>query len=503
MARVKNPTLSTLTPDQLKFWQGLRSAEYIAPGEKTFKLRGGRKSKRANRFTSHTPMAEPDAPIAQLALNAAQWLVEHHPKKVREQGRDAFITARVNEILQHQFPAPYWEPCPLLNETTRKSVPVCDTFVIQPPIKFQTPGSMNTKCEYDTSTPDSGPAGFLGETDEDGYFRDKWLKEKQFLFTVPAPQWQMGTRPLFSKHSASWQVHHKHRNAQPWCTLYKASTANNEAALTDRAQSVDKIGRYFFWHYATPVPAVGGSLETMARSFVVDARYLGHDYNSTPDTAGVCLIQIAPASARGRYRYFNNTISTTMVNACELFVARAEDEHDPLCCPFPPTLQSWAVTTNPCNTQDYFGGVGAPCYSIWYYNKLARADYNGVKRPASHPFHFVESVPLRGGVGNQAYGKHITAEIIPRSRNTSLGAPRPSDPLIQVLCHGPTGQIQQSGTFLFCSNGESGPCVGNYAGWGYRAYDGCQKKWVVHVFPGSPPTALAFNAAWTAGKYPL
>lgn len=341
MARLKNPKLSTLTPQQREFLDGLKTAPAIGPDEYVLKMKGGKHPKRKPTRLSHGNTFEPDESIKTLAMLAANWLADQWPGDVAEQGRGPFIAARYAEILSRNWTAKYWEEMPLQEETTRVGFPTCmlpETPIVQ---QFFEPDKQNTWCTYESTELATGDAGYYGKLDPDGYFRDKHHLEKHFLFTLPKPAINVGVRPLFSSHEASWQVTQQHRNVQPWCSLYKASTAREKAHIVGLAESLDKVGRYYYHKYHHPDPNPGGSTEYMSRRYTVDALYLSHDYGYIPDQDGVCLIQTGPAAIRGLYRYHSSEVTIQMPQQVKLYRAKIQDEEGER-----PTLNKFRAQTS-------------------------------------------------------------------------------------------------------------------------------------------------------------
>lgn len=507
MARVKNIDLSTLTPAQAKFWRGLKHAPGLAAGDMVFKVPSKSLKQRRPRPFSHRTPDSPDEKISQLALNAAQWLADHHTREVSEIGRDSFVVARVNEILSGSFPPKYWDVCPEYSTQNYKSIPVCTPRSPQPLPKFQTPGSANSNCVYSTCQPDNGQPGFSGSTHLDGYFHDDFLIEKQTVFTVPAPLWTCGVRPMFSKHETQWLVNHRHKNHQMWCSLYHAAHAATAAALPDRTQSVDAIGRYFYWQYEIPIPAPAGSVETMSRSFVVDANYLSNPGDYNPDVVGYCLIKESSATARGRFHFGNTELQSTTSHNTSLFVAKPDDHHDPACSPYPPTIKSWAYVTNPTDPDNDAQGCGNPC-EVWWYVPLPSVSGPGVPPwPKTDPRLYHAVLPVRGSTNNVAKGKHLRLPIIQWGRGNMTSTPKNNDPTIYKVCLARAGVVgcygSPPGSVKTCDGPEApNICQGSYAGWGYQVYNQCTKKTNNYLFPGARPSNSAFAAAWALGKYP-
>jgi hypothetical protein len=324
MAKLRKVNLSSLTPAQRAFWTGMKRAPNLSPDDFVMRIPAKWKASKTWHLRSHGGKGWPDESIKTLANNAALWLVDHWPNRAAQVGPIQFRIDRYQEILRGQFESDYWEPCPLATESTRIGVPTCDTTIIQPPTHLATPGSKNSRCTYANTSIDTGNAGYQGTTHEDGFFHDDWLKEKHYDFTLPKPAQPLGVRPMFSKHHAEWTVNLRFHNHQPWCSLFLSSTAKDPLDITDRTNSVDIHGRYFYWMYEIPPSAPDYVDRTMARDFVVDALYLSQDFGMDPNEIGACLIQSAPASIRGKYHYGSSHISTDLVQTVSLYRAMAE-----------------------------------------------------------------------------------------------------------------------------------------------------------------------------------
>lgn len=442
---------------------------------------------------------KPDQNIATSALQAANWLAEEWPEEVAKVGRPMFIAQRVQEVLSGAFPAQYWEPCPLVDEQTKICYPNVNYNAPQPPQKFVTPASRNTICRYDSALPSYGNASNAGHTTERGYFVDDWLKQKHYVFQVPAPLFPCPTRPAFSKHSATFTVSHSHKNRQAYSNLYRASWAPDPAGFSLADTSVDAVGRYFFWHRKTPAPAPNGSTETMTRAFVVDARFRDQSDGYDDTAGGFALVQVAPAPPRGTYRYKSLSVFVDQQNTIAFFVAKPNDSHDPACSPWPPTLYSWAPTTNPQITPDTGIVRGGPCRVSWYRYRLCRFDFYGNALPWYPLARYLENARLRG----RNRGKHITVPVYEKDQHDIWTDYDTHPPTGTDLECGPHDGTWQGTGLLTCSAANTCEPHEAYEGWGYRAWDSCNQQWKAHTIPGPAPTQAEFNARWMAGKYPL
>lgn len=490
-------------PDLSDYWdrevQAKREAAWAADDKQAADTRElNRKAPKAPR-KGRTSKFTPDTQIQQLAYNAANWLADHHSKEVKKVGRPVFLAQRVNEILAGIFPEQFWEPCPMVEEQTMKALPTIDYNAPQPPEKFITPGSKNTVCKYTTCTPDTGNASNAGYTNPYGFFVDLFSKQKNYKFEIPKPLWSVPRRPLFSRHKATWDVAYSHDNRQSFSNLYKASLAASADAFRLESEAVDQRGRFYYWHKKCP-PLDPATLRAhMERSFVVDANYNAWDDGYDDNAGGFALIQVAPAPPRGTYRYLSLSVFVDQSNEIALFVGKPDDEHDPACGPYVPTISDWAYTTNPQYDNPPSPNVGDWCKFAWYYNQPAFCDATGYCIPENDPRRKVSALPLRG---NQT-GRHRTFSMVPYSPrgwdvNPKVGAPG-TIPLDGVR----SGTYVNTPVGVRCSAAYSYPPHDAYEGWGYTAYNSCTKAYVTHVFPGPRPAPAQFSADWLSGKYPL
>lgn len=151
----------------------------------------------------------------------ADWLAGHHPTAASIQGRAAFVSSRVSELMAGIFNPDFFATAEQISNTTEYGTPyVYIPGPAQPP-QFAEPSRLNSyssfnlaSSAYTTPAPGTGlpnpSPGYYGEV-QGGYFRDLWLAQQRTRHVLPSVLSARAPRPIWWDISISCDARASHR----------------------------------------------------------------------------------------------------------------------------------------------------------------------------------------------------------------------------------------------------------------------------------------------------
>jgi len=258
------------------------------------------------------PAKHPAYTIQESASQAAIWLAERWPDRVREVGYAVFVVDRYKEILAGQFTDPYWEPL------SRRDPQAAVTFATgtlnpnwaKPPFNDPTRKRTITRyaqtgTPYDLPTPGTEGAqpypgfkgGLTGDELHDNYLA-YWIEN----FDFPWPYEIDDMPPVFFNGRSN---HHLIADKPPSKVQLGTYTlpiiySDNPAAAWPPA-ALPHYGRRYNWTRKIPPGGAINYAATMTRHWILDCRVLAMLNGNSDNRAEKLQLHFAPLAAMGRY----------------------------------------------------------------------------------------------------------------------------------------------------------------------------------------------------------
>lgn len=281
------------------------------------------------------PSQSPPYTIEQSAYQAAYWLAQRWPKDVQQQGLQAFVAARVADVLDQHWTAKYWDKLDAMPNEAVVSIPTntidpaWDTPPFNNPLRRRSIARYGiNSAPYPLPPPGTGLPlpypGFAGQVDDvwlwDGYHAALCAN---FAFSDPYDVSQMA--PLFVDAKAIYSVQASSPPSRVQYTGYALPLLwHSSGVLADPGTPLPHFGRHYHW--TTPI-APGGAAPyagLMQRHFVVDARILAMIGATSSQTVDRLQMRLAPGAGLGRYYGTASEIHTQFsASQLDAYVAKA------------------------------------------------------------------------------------------------------------------------------------------------------------------------------------